>query len=67
MITRAVWGGLVVFTVCAGNVILVGERSNDPPVSTPFPVTVIFCVPPALSVMVIWLVCKPTEVGVKVT
>lgn len=54
----AVWGRLVVPTVCAENVSLVGVNSNDPPVRMPFPVTVIPCVTglpsrSALSVMVI--------------
>ena len=55
LIRRAVWDGLVVLMVCAANVSLVGERSNDPPVRAPFPVTVIACVvpPKALSAMVI--------------
>lgn len=57
---------LVVPTVCSPNVSLAGVKSNDPPERTPFPVTVIACDPPALSVMVISSVCSPTEVGVKV-
>jgi len=69
---RAVWGdGLVVPTVCAANVSLVGVKSNDPPVSTPFPVTVIPWVTglpnrSALSVMAISSVWGPTERGSKI-
>lgn len=53
LIRKADWVGLVVPTVCAANVSVVGEMSNDPPVRTPSPVTVTPCGPPALSVMVI--------------
>ena len=58
LVRITVWGGLVVPTACAGNVSLAGERSNDPPVKTPFPVTETACVTAspfrsALSAMVI--------------
>jgi hypothetical protein len=53
LMRRAVWFALVVPTVCAANVSEAGEKSKDPPVRTPSPVTVIACDPPALSVMVI--------------
>jgi hypothetical protein len=38
---RAVLVGLVVPAVCSEKVRLVGEKSKDPPVKMPFPVTVI--------------------------
>ena len=44
LIRRADWLELVVSTVCAANVIFVGVKTSDPPVKTPFPVTVIVCV-----------------------
>ena len=67
LMRRAVWLGLVVPTVCAANVRFSGVKRRDPPVRTPFPVTVIACVPPALSLMEICSVWSPTELGSKVT
>ena len=62
---RAVCGGLVVPAVCTANVNWLGVKVRDPPVSTPFPVTVMFWVP-APSVIDISEVRTPTAVGVKV-
>ena len=54
LIRRADWLALVVPTVCAAKVSLLGVKIKDPPVRTPFPVTVMPWVPaPELSLMVI--------------
>jgi hypothetical protein len=42
--SKADCGALVVPRGCAAKVRVVGEKSNDPPARTPFPVTVIACV-----------------------
>jgi hypothetical protein len=54
LIRRAVWLALVVPTVCAPKVSLLGVKIKDPPERTPFPVTVMPWTPvPELSLMVI--------------
>ena len=59
---------LVVATVCAANVRLVGLSAAEGPTATPVPVRLAVCgLPVALSVTVTVPVREPAAVGVKVT
>jgi hypothetical protein len=67
LVTRTTCGGLVVPAGSAGKLRLVGDSNSDPAEVTPFPVAVmLWGLPAALSLMVIWSVRGPVVVGVKV-